>query len=126
MVTENQIEHVRGADLYCADGDKIGRGGAVHLDDETGRPEWPTGHTGLFGTKESFVPISHAHLGHGRVSFPFRQDLVKIAPTVDPDSGHISPDEEQRLFDHYAVRSSDGEDNVASATGWSAAIPPAR
>ncbi|MGZ4556794.1 MAG: PRC-barrel domain-containing protein, partial [Mycobacteriaceae bacterium] len=50
MIAESDIQQVHGAEIYSAEGDKIGRAGQVYLDDETGRPEWVTVHTGLFGT----------------------------------------------------------------------------
>ena len=103
MITEHQIENLPGADVYGADGAKIGRAGTLYVDDETGRPEWTTVHTGLFGTKESFVPISQAEIRDDRVTVPYSKDQVKDAPTVDPDGGHLSLDEEQRLYQHYGL-----------------------
>ena len=38
-------------------GSKIGSVGQVYLDDETGQPDWVTVNTGLFGTRENFVPL---------------------------------------------------------------------
>jgi len=58
----NQIEQVIGQSVYGRDGDKLGKVGQVYLDDETGKPEWATVQTGLFGTKESFVPLAQADL----------------------------------------------------------------
>ena len=57
MINENQIQSVMGSDVHGSDGEKIGRAGQVYLDDQTGRPEWVTVNTGLFGTNESFVPL---------------------------------------------------------------------
>jgi uncharacterized protein (TIGR02271 family) len=114
MITENQIQHLQGADVYGADGAKIGRAGTVYLDDETGRPEWTTVHTGLLGTRHSFVPLAQAEISGDRVTVPYRKEQVKDAPSVDPDQEHLSPEEEQRLYDHYGLSSSrhqeDGRD----------------
>jgi len=103
MISENDIQQVHGADIYSADGEKIGRAGQVYLDDETGRPEWVTVHTGLFGTNESFIPLTDAQLGDDRVTVPFTKDQVKDAPNIDPEDGHISQDEERGLYDHYGM-----------------------
>jgi uncharacterized protein (TIGR02271 family) len=103
MISENDIQQVHGADIYSADGEKIGRAGQVYLDDETGRPEWVTVHTGLFGTNESFIPLTEAQLGDDRVTVPFTKDQVKDAPNIDPEDGHISQDEERGLYDHYGM-----------------------
>ncbi len=103
MISENDIQQVHGAEIYSADGDKIGRAGQVYLDDETGRPEWVTVHTGLFGTNESFIPLTDAQLGDDRVTVPFTKDQVKDAPNVDPEDGHLSQEEERGLYEHYGL-----------------------
>ena len=106
MITEHQAKDVPGTDVYAADGAKIGRAGAVFVDDETGQPAWVTVHTGLFGTRQSFVPISQAEVVSDGLTVPYSKDQVKDAPNVDPDDdGHMSPQEEQRLYDHYGLAS---------------------
>ena len=37
------------------------------------------------------------------MTVPFTKDVVKDAPNVNPDEGHLSPEEEQRLYQHYGV-----------------------
>jgi uncharacterized protein YrrD len=44
-------------------GGKLGTITDICLDDDTGQPEWATVTTGLFGTKQTFVPL--ADPGHG-------------------------------------------------------------
>ena len=41
-------------------GDKIGKIEEIYLDADTGEPEWALVHTGLFGTKQTFVPLRDA------------------------------------------------------------------
>src|ERR671928_78126 len=60
MIGTEAISRVIGKDVYDQSGDKIGSASEVYLDDESGQPEWVTVRTGLFGTKESFVPIRDA------------------------------------------------------------------
>ena len=57
------------------------------------QPEWITVRTGLFGTKESFVPIRDADLTDDGVRVPVSKERVKDAPKIDTD-GHLSPQEE--------------------------------
>ena len=102
-ITENQLSSVMGADVYGSDGDKVGKVGQVFLDDVTGKPEWVTVQTGLFGTKETFVPIESADLDGDRLQVPFSKDKIKDAPGVDADQGHLSPDEERTLYDYYGI-----------------------
>ena len=109
MFDQNEIQSVMDSDVYGSDGEKIGRVGQVYLDDETGRPEWVTVSTGFFGTNESFVPLASADLADSRLTVPFTKDVVKEAPNVSPDGGHLSPQEEQELYRHYGVSGDDDE-----------------
>src|SRR3712207_1725282 len=102
MINETQIQQVIGTTAIDADGDKIGKVSEVYLDDETGRPEWATVHTGLFGTKETFVPLAEAELSGEQLRVPYDKAKVKDAPKVDTD-GHLSPQEEQELYRYYGL-----------------------
>ena len=102
MLEQNQIDQVSGADAYGVDGKKIGKVGEVYLDDQTGRPEWITVNTGIFGTSESFVPVSEATFSGDRLTVPYDNDKIKGAPNVSAD-GHLSPDEERELYAYYGV-----------------------
>ena len=44
-------------DAYDPDGEKIGAITDIFYDDVTRRPEWVAIRTGLFGMKQTFVPI---------------------------------------------------------------------
>ncbi|SDF44238.1 conserved domain-containing protein [Blastococcus fimeti] len=101
MITEQQLSTVIGSTAVGADG-KLGTVGEVYLDDETGRPEWATVRTGMFGTKESFVPLAEADLSGSDLRLPYDKDKVKNAPQIDTD-GHLSPDEEADLYRYYGV-----------------------
>ena len=102
MIGTDTISRVIGQDVYDESGEKIGSAGEVYLDDETGQPEWVTVRTGLFGTKESFVPIRDANLTDDGVRVPVSKTQVKDAPKIDTD-GHLSPEEEQELYRYYGM-----------------------
>ncbi|MCW2696880.1 MAG: uncharacterized protein JWR62_1965, partial [Modestobacter sp.] len=102
MIGTDTISRVIGQDVYDESGQKIGSASEVYLDDETGQPEWVTVRTGLFGTKESFVPIRNADLTDDGVRVPVSKDRVKDAPKIDTD-GHLSPQEEQELYRYYGM-----------------------
>ncbi len=102
MIGTDIISRVIGQDVYDESGDKIGSAAEVYLDDATGEPEWVTVRTGLFGTKESFVPIRNADLTDNGIRVPVSKDRVKDAPKIDAD-GHLSPDEEQELYRYYGM-----------------------
>jgi uncharacterized protein (TIGR02271 family) len=107
MIGTDTISRVIGKDVYDEAGQKIGSAAEVYLDDETGRPEWVTVRTGLFGTKESFVPIADADLTDDGVRVPVSKDRVKDAPKIDTD-GHLSPEEEQELYRYYGMGNGTG------------------
>src|SRR4051794_24588383 len=107
MIGTETISRVIGQDVYDASGQKIGSASEVYLDDESGQPEWVTVKTGLFGTKESFVPIRDADLTDNGVRVPVSKDQVKDAPKVDAD-GHLSPQEEQELYQYYGLSAGNG------------------
>src|SRR3569833_2988246 len=104
MIGTDTICRVIGLDVYDEAGEKIGSASEVYLDDETGEPEWVTVRTGLFGTKESFVPIRNADLTDDGVRVPVSKTQVKDAPKIDTD-GHLSPQEEQELYRYYGMGS---------------------
>lgn len=89
-----------GLNVTDRDGDKVGGVGQVYLDDATGRPEWVTVKTGLFGTKETFVPLRGESIDGDRLVLPYSKEQIKNAPNLDPE-GHLSPEEEQELYRYY-------------------------
>jgi uncharacterized protein (TIGR02271 family) len=114
MVERGQIDQVAGSDAYGSDGSKIGSVGQVYLDDQTGQPAWVTVNTGLFGTNESFIPLSEASFSGDRLSVPYDKDKVKGAPNVAAD-GHLSPEEERELYAYYGVNYTD---DTTTGTGY--------
>ena len=107
MITQNDIQRLFGTDVYEQDGDKIGSTAQVYLDNRTGDPEWVSVKTGLFGTKETFVPLAQAELSGEQLRFPYDKAKVKDAPKVDTD-GHLSPQEEQELYRYYGMQVGQG------------------
>ncbi|WP_425402610.1 PRC and DUF2382 domain-containing protein [Geodermatophilus telluris] len=104
-----------GQDVYDDSGDKIGSVSEVYLDDETGQPEWATVRTGLFGTKESFVPLREADLTNDGLRVHVSKAQVKDAPKIDTD-GHLSPQEEQELYRYYGVGYGSGTQTTGQTT----------
>jgi uncharacterized protein (TIGR02271 family) len=106
MLDPNNANAVIGTTAYGSDGEKIGKVGQLFLDDATERPEFVTINTGLFGTKETFVPVADATHDGDRLTVPFTKEAVKGAPNVDPEGGHLSEQDEQVLYDYYGMASS--------------------
>ena len=118
VLEQDQIDNLMGRDIYGSDGAKIGTAVQVYADDETGRPEWVTVRTGLFGTKESFVPLADASVSGDRITVQYDKAFVKDAPSID-EEGHLSEDQEQELYAYYNRSSDDRDDTTArSRTGY--------
>ncbi|MGW0915272.1 DUF2382 domain-containing protein [Streptomyces sp. NPDC002784] len=121
MITQEQIPTVMDHPVYDADGNKIGEAKHVFLDDVTGRPEWVSVKTGLFGMNESFVPIREASVVEDHLDVPYPKDKVKDAPNVDVDAGgHLSEEEEHRLYEHYGIAWDEAweQANQPGEAGW--------
>jgi len=102
---ERILQH-RGRDLCDRDGDKIGSIEEIYLDAETGEPEWALVHTGLFGTKRTFVPLRDADEAEGTLHVPFEKATVKDAPKLEAE-GQLSQREEADLYRHYGMEYSE-------------------
>jgi stress response protein YsnF len=91
----------RGRTVVDRDGDKIGTFDELYLDEDD-RPAWGAVTTGLFGMRQTFVPLSEAQPDGDVLRVPFGKDMVKDAPNVDPDT-QLGPEEEDLLYRHYGL-----------------------
>ncbi|MGT2461368.1 PRC-barrel domain-containing protein [Sinomonas atrocyanea] len=109
MITREDLEGLKrgSGDVIGQDGEKIGRLSGLYVDDDTQDPTWVTVKTGLFGLKESFVPLREANMRGSDLVVRCTKDQVKDAPRIDPE-GHLEPGEEDRLYRHYGVPGSQG------------------
>lgn len=120
MITEQQVRQVLDHPLYDKHGSKVGDVKHVFIDDETGRPEWLCVKTGLFGSKEAFVPTSRAEWVRDHVEAGYDKEFIKHAPHVDVDAkGHLSAAEERQLYRYYGTdagtgRATAGEEDAAA------------
>jgi uncharacterized protein (TIGR02271 family) len=106
----------RGQELTDKSGDKLGRIEEIYLDADTDQPEWALVHTGLFGTKQTFVPIREASASGDTISVPFEKSLIKDAPKVDAD-GRLSQEEESALYRHYGMNYSESRSDSGLPDG---------
>jgi uncharacterized protein (TIGR02271 family) len=119
VISTQDITSIIGSNAVDNDGDKLGKVGQVYLDDQTGNPEWATVSTGLFGTKETFVPLSDASVSDGTLRLPYEKAKVKDAPRIDAE-GHLSPAEEEELYRYYGIGGGTGTagyDGTDTTTG---------
>ena len=109
----------RGRTVVDRDGERIGSLAEIYLD-ENERPNWASIDTGLFGLRQTLVPLSDARLDGEQVVVPYDRDHVKDAPNLDPDV-QLTPEEEERLYRHYSGQPSDSD---ASAETGAVAVDP--
>ncbi|MFE7749688.1 PRC and DUF2382 domain-containing protein [Streptomyces sp. NPDC057428] len=112
-----------GLTVFDSDGEKVGTVGRVYVDDDTGKPDWITVKTGMFGMKESFVPLAGARRVGSDLHISHPKERVKEAPRVDADA-HLSVAEEEELYQHYGltrkVTGAGGDARTTSGTGTAA------
>lgn len=121
MITEKMTRELIGRQAYDAQGQKVGKIGQVYLDERTGNPSWATVNTGLFGTKESFVPLDDADVKDGDIALGVTKETVKQSPHVGQTAEHLTGREEDELRRHYhGGTHASGETGTASAGTGSA------
>jgi uncharacterized protein (TIGR02271 family) len=123
--THQDLTSLIGHHVYDAEGNKIGTAGTIYQSDETGAPEWITVKTGLFGTKESFVPLHGAEADDKGLHVAVRKDEVKDAPRIDED-GHLSDAETAELYRHYGLTPGRAARGGGQAGTGSGTVPPQR
>jgi uncharacterized protein (TIGR02271 family) len=118
MITIEAVPGILGHTAYDSSRKKLGTIGQVYIDDTTGQPEWMTINTGLFGTKETFVPLEPAEIQGDDIFVPFEKAQIKDAPAVEPEAGgHLSEADEMRLYDYYGIASQHGAQPGTTSTG---------
>ena len=115
-MTELDVTALTGRAVVDGSGNQIGRVGQVDLDDQTGQPEWVTVRTGLFGTRETFVPLAAARFDGDRLVVSATKKQVSGAPQVDED-GHISAQEEAEIYRYYGFSTGAQETTTATPGG---------
>ncbi|EHR61947.1 DUF2382 domain-containing protein [Saccharomonospora cyanea] len=122
MATTLRPEELVDNAVVDVDGRKIGKVGTVYLSDESRQPEWVTVRTGLFGQKESFVPLQGAHMESDGVHVSVSKDQVSDAPRTDTDTD-LTGEESAELYSHYnlpAPRAAMPEETGTSGTAETA------
>ncbi|GIF51371.1 uncharacterized protein (TIGR02271 family) [Asanoa ferruginea] len=101
MITSQDAAKLTGRDVYGSSGDKIGTVGHI-WGDPSGAPAWASVKTGLFGAKESMVPLADANLRRGRLMVPFNKSQVRDAPRIDGSTTEpLAANEFAQLYDYY-------------------------
>ncbi len=122
MIPESELQSLHGQTVNDTSGQKIGRVEAVFLDDQTGQPEWMTVNTGLFGSRETFIPLAEAELVGDGVTVPYDKAKVKDAPNMDAAEGHLSQQQEAELYSYYGLNYSEAPSDSGLPTGTTGTV----
>lgn len=109
-ITPDMVKDLRGTEVYDRDDEKIGKVGEVYVDNANGEPKWVTVNTGMFGTKETFVPLDGAKQGRDGLHVAPAKKTIKDAPRSSDGTGELSEHGERELYDHYGLQSPAGTD----------------
>ncbi|MDJ0355218.1 PRC and DUF2382 domain-containing protein [Paenarthrobacter sp. PH39-S1] len=119
MISTDQIQDLlsSGGTVVGGEGEKIGKIGQVYLDDETGKPEWVTAKTGMFGGAETFIPLAQGTVDGDAIRVPYDKDKVRNAPRMDDAEGHLSKDQEAGLYEYYGLAYSERKSDSGLPAG---------
>ncbi|WP_049573998.1 PRC and DUF2382 domain-containing protein [Nonomuraea sp. SBT364] len=102
---QTEIRSLLDCHVIGSDGQHIGKVGQVFLSDRTGEPEWVTVRTGMFGMRQTFVPLAGSRRSGGEIRAPFDKETIKGAPNVDVDD-RLTLEEEASLYRYYGMQPS--------------------
>jgi uncharacterized protein (TIGR02271 family) len=100
---QTEIRSLFDCHVVGSDGQSIGQVGQVFLNERSGRPEWVTVRTGLFGMKETFVPLASSRRSGEEIRVPFDKETIKGAPNIDVED-HLTLKEEAELYRYYGLQ----------------------
>ncbi|MFG1635892.1 PRC and DUF2382 domain-containing protein [Pseudonocardia alni] len=119
MITKDMTRELIGRQVVDNHGEKVGKIGQIYLDERSGDPTWATVNTGLFGTKESFVPLQNADVHDRDVALGVEKKAVKDCPHVGRSDERLTGSEEDELYRHYGIGhgNGNGRTDARHATG---------
>ena len=113
-----RLDEMRGAPVYDAVGDKIGKVEEIFYDQQTHVPEWVGIGTGFFGTKRVLVPVKGTQVTEDGLLVAYPKDQVKDSPDIDSDE--ISQEREAELSAFYGLEYSEQRSDTGLPEGGAA------
>ncbi len=98
----DEARQMSGATMMDTSGSKVGKVADIYIDKDTQQPEWALVSTGMFGSRQNFVPLAEASGAGGELTVPYTKDQILDAPSAEPD-GELSQEEEAALYRHYGL-----------------------
>jgi len=113
-ITTMNSESWIGRTLIDGDDRKLGTIEAIYLDAQTGRPQWMSVKTGLWGSKHNFVPLADATAVEDAIRTPYAKSQIDDAPRLAAEE-ELADDRVVELYRHYGLaydRPADGDDAI--------------
>jgi uncharacterized protein (TIGR02271 family) len=101
VIGQDVVDRLYDCQVVDPRGEKIGAVKRVWLDERTGDPAWASVHTGLFGLRESFVPLQRAELRNDQLRVPVEKEQVRESPRIDAAGDHMTDEEQAELYRYY-------------------------
>jgi uncharacterized protein (TIGR02271 family) len=114
VIGQDMVNRLYDCQVVDPRGEKIGAVKRVWLDGSTGDPLWASVHTGLFGLKESFVPLQRAELRDDQLQVPVDKEQVKESPRIEATNDQMTDDEQDALYRHYGFGPQGGGNRQSS------------
>ncbi|HSH60110.1 MAG TPA: PRC and DUF2382 domain-containing protein [Acidimicrobiales bacterium] len=103
MSDVTELQRWEGRTVLDKEGEKIGKVDQILINDETGNPEWLGVTMGLFGKRQSFVPLAESRFVGDDVQVAYTKSHVKDSPNFEVES-RLEPQEEADLYAHYGLQ----------------------
>jgi uncharacterized protein (TIGR02271 family) len=91
-----------GREVIDKEGERLGVIRGLYADVGSETPAWAAVKTGLFGAKETLVPIAGAQPSGEKVRVQLTKEAIRDAPRIEPD-GELSHEQERELYRHYRM-----------------------
>ncbi|GAB7052690.1 PRC and DUF2382 domain-containing protein [Catenuloplanes indicus] len=102
-ITSEHWNSLPGRTVFDRDGDRVGTVDQVWTGADGTGAEWVSVRTGLFGLRDTLIPLGAAELRDGELFVPFDKSTIKGAPRVESDADEpLDQSEVQRLYAYYA------------------------
>lgn len=103
VMTREQINDLSKRGVQDRTGQKLGTVGQIWAD-PSGEPTWMSVKTGLFGRRESMVPIETASLDQDQLAVPYDKDMVTNAPHIEATADEpLNASETAQLYEYYQL-----------------------
>lgn len=116
MLPELPLQRFLGRRVYDCNGTSLGTLDHVFLDDYDRLPSWALVRTGFLWGHTSLVPLEDAELRPRGVIVCVSRRAIQRAPRVRHEEGHLTADEETRLYRHYGITVSTGDTGPIEVT----------